>query len=167
MSEAQKEYLAKIKKYFDEAGVDVFMLMSGMKLVFEAGSAYEDLKKEKLPKKFPTQNNKFQLEIPKNFRKEYKISHKVDFDRLIRGISILLTGFTGPIQDDTIKNHHRRLFERYLAWSAYDAELDMENALKFFGDFYGVNHDKLKPEDYAYVAQILNEYYKICLNPMV
>ena len=33
-----EEYLAKLKKYFDETGLDIFIIINGMKIVFEPES---------------------------------------------------------------------------------------------------------------------------------
>ena len=166
MSEQQKEYLAKIKKYFEETGTDVIMVTAGMRITMKPGSAYEDIKKEKLPDEFQLKSDNLTIPFPKSIKEQYKITHKVDFDRLLRGVSIVLTGFLGPIEEDTLKNHHKRLFMRYLAWDPIDAEDDLATGLEFFGDFIGVSHKEINEFDYLNVAQILNDYYTICVNPM-
>jgi hypothetical protein len=157
-----KENFAKGRKYLEKVGTDVIAIAMGMKMVMKPGSAYEDVKKERLPAKFivPPLNN--EMSFSKNFVKEFKVTHEVDLERLLRGCSILITGFEGPEKDDNMKNHHRRLGGHFVFYpSPIEAAEDMTAAMKLFGEIAGVNKKKIDENEYAIAADIVNSVYKI------
>ncbi|MFW9923237.1 MAG: hypothetical protein ACFFDW_08135 [Candidatus Thorarchaeota archaeon] len=152
----------KGKEYLKKVGTDVFIIFNGNKFVFQPGSAYEDINKEKLPEKFFIASLNKEISLSREFVKQYKVTHRVDFDRLIRGCSILLTNFTGPESNDNIKNHLQRLFTHFMLRSGVLCEEDIKSALSIFGDLIKIpKKNKITIQDFQEVAQVLGDYYKL------
>ncbi|MBD3189573.1 MAG: hypothetical protein GF308_02965 [Candidatus Heimdallarchaeota archaeon] len=153
---------SKGKEYLKKAGTDVFVIKDGMKMVFQPGSAYKDIKKERLPTKFFLKGLNKEARFPKEFIKHYKVSHHIDMERLIRACSILLTNFTGPETDDYMKNHLDRLFSHFMVKSGILCEEDIRSALIAFGEVLKIpKKHKISQEDYLEAAQILGDYFKL------
>ncbi|HUT80465.1 MAG TPA: hypothetical protein VMZ29_04605 [Candidatus Bathyarchaeia archaeon] len=133
----------------------------GMKMVFQPGSAYENLEKEKLPEIFFNDELNRPIGFSKKFVKFYKMTHRIDMDRLLRGISILLTGFTGPDTNDNPKNHHKLLFAHFMLKSGFAADKEIEEAIKAFGEISRVPIKKISDFEFNCAARIINHFYKL------
>ncbi|MEA2069682.1 MAG: hypothetical protein U9O98_00150 [Asgard group archaeon] len=152
----------KGKKYLKKAGTNVFVIADGIKMVFEPGSAYKDINKEKLPEKFFIEFLNKEVALPKEFARLYQVTHQVDFERLLRGCSILLTNFTGPQSADTLKNHHERLFKHFMVTGGMIAKDNMVQALKEFGKLCNIpKRNTINDDDYRLIAQVLGDKYKL------
>jgi len=149
------------KSYLKKAGTDVIMISMGMKMVMSPGSAYEDIQKEKLPETFFNENLGKNISFSKDFIKQYKITHRVDLDRLLRACSILVTNFNGPEKEDYPKNHHKRLFSHYMITDGALAEMEVMAAIKAFGEILKIKVKKIDIADFRVAAQILGDYYKL------
>ncbi len=161
-----EEKLAKSIKYFEETGTDAFLIKDGMKFVFEPGSAYADLKKEKLPEKYSIPFFSYEASFSKEFIKQFRITHRVDLDRLLRALSILLTGFNGPAIEDYPKNHHKRFFTHFMLKDRFTAEEEILQGLVTFGNIYGADLSKFGMADWVDASRIVNKYYSLCVDPV-
>lgn len=154
------DFFVKGINYIKKAGTNVVLNTGGIKMVMQPGSAYDDIKKEKLPESFFIDDIGIAVSFSKNFIKEYKVTHKVDLDRLMRACSILLTQFEGPETEDTPKKLHEKLFFALSAYQNYEAEQALIAALKTFGDILQVKHKKISEIDYLNAIRIINQIYK-------
>ncbi|MBN1683700.1 hypothetical protein JW865_09135 [Candidatus Bathyarchaeota archaeon] len=153
-------FFTKGINYLRKAGTDVVLVTSGIRMVMQPGSAYDDIKKEKLPESFFIDDIGMAVSFSKAFKKYYKVSHRIDLDRLMRACSILLTQFEGPETDDNPKKLHERLFFALAAYQPYEAEQALMDAVKTFGDILKVHHKKISEIDYLNAVRIINQIYK-------
>lgn len=148
--------------YLKKAGTDVIAIVGGIKMVFSPGSAYDDIKKEKLPEKFLIEGLKKEYRFSDGFKKHFKVTHHVDMERLLRACSILLTNFEGPESDDNMKNHHQRLFFHFSMDTATLSIGNMGKALATFGEILKIKKKpKLISKDYEDAARIIGHYFKL------
>ncbi len=152
----------KGKEYLKKAGTNTFVILEGTKLVFQPGSAISDAKKEKLPRKFFNEGLSKEFSFSKEFIKQYKITHQIDMERLLRACSIILTSFTGPETDDYSKNHLDRLFKHLMVKESILCESAISEALVSFGEVLKIpKKAKITNEDYQDAAKIIGDYFKL------
>ena len=145
--------------------MDVILVFEGDTMVMSPGSAYDDLKKEKLPEKFSIPFYSYEASFSKNFIEQFKVTHRIDLDRLLRALSILLTGFVGPITEDYPKNHHKRFFRYFMLKDRFTAEEEILQALITFGKIYGADLSNLRMGDWVDASRIVNKFYSLCVDP--
>ncbi len=151
----------KGKEYLKKAGTNEFIIKRRKKKFFEPGSAYNNAKKEKLPKEYLTQEYG-NLSLSEEFIKHFQITQLVDMARLLRAISILLTNFTGPESEDFRKNHTDRLFFHLMMKPGLFAEDDLAGALFSFGEVLQIpKTNKITKEDYNTAAKIIGSYFAL------
>jgi len=160
-----EEKLAKSIKYFEEIGFDVVLISGGTTIAMGPGTSYDDLKKEKLPEKYSIPFFSYEASFSKEFIKQFKITHRVDLDRLLRALSILLTGFNGPVSEDYPKNHHKRFFTHFMLTDRFTAEEEILQGLITFGKIYGADLSKLGMGDWVDASRIVNQFYSLCVDP--
>jgi len=152
----------KGKAYLKKAGTDVMQIAGGFKLVFSPGSAYEDINKEKLPEKFFIAELNKEYSFSESFKKHFKVTHKVDIERLLRACSILITEFTGPETEDYMRNHHKRLNMHIIMKSGNTCVDEFRAALVTFGEVLNIKgRPKITLDDYLDAARILGDYFKL------
>ncbi len=93
--------------YLQETGLDLYIPNPIGGMVFKPGSYFEDVEKENVPK--PAKIGQGRLSIV--FMDRFNISTTVDLSRMVRAVSIILTSFTGPREQDSPRNHQARLKE--------------------------------------------------------
>ncbi|MHA1211736.1 MAG: hypothetical protein ACTSSH_04665 [Candidatus Heimdallarchaeota archaeon] len=152
----------KGREYLKKNGTDVIKMAGRRKLVFQPGSAYTKVKKERLPEKFFLENLKKEVSFTQDFIKLYNMTTRVDLDRLLRACSILITGFDGPISDDYPKKHHERLFKHLMIREGILCESDIHGALVEFGRIIGIPDDQiLEMRDYTTASKIIGGFYAL------
>jgi len=161
-----EEKLAKSIKYFEVTGMDVVLMSGDIAIAMSPGSAYDDLTKEKLPEKYSIPFFSYEASFSKNFIEQFRMTHRVDLDRLLRALSILLTGFNGPITDDYPKKHHMRFFSHFMLKDRFTAEEEILQGLMTFGRIYGVDMNKLGLADWVDASRIVNKFYALCVDPV-
>ncbi|NHJ03285.1 MAG: hypothetical protein EAX90_00515 [Candidatus Heimdallarchaeota archaeon] len=153
---------SKGKAYLKKAGTNVFAIAGGIKMVFSPGSAYKDIKKEKLPERFFIESLKKEFSFSKSFIKQYQVTHHVDMERLLRACSILITHFTGPETEDYMKNHSQRLFTNFMIKPGIICEDEVRAALISFGEVLKIkNKPKISLGEYLDAAKIIGDYFKL------
>ena len=93
--------------YLQKTSLDLYMPNPLGGMTFKQGSFFESVEKETLPR--PTAIGPGRLSIV--FMERFGISTEVDLNRLVRAVSIILTNFTGPRDQDSPRNHQNRLNE--------------------------------------------------------
>ena len=159
-----KPDFSKGEKYLKKAGTDVIAIAGGIKMVFSPGSAYEDIKKERLPKEYFIEGLGKKFSFSDSFIKQFKVTHQVDMERLLRACSILITNFTGPETEDYMKNHLQRLFTNFMTKPGIICEDETKAALMTFSEIIKIkNKPKITMDEYSDAAKILGDYYKLWL----
>lgn len=111
--------------------------------------------KEDLPKPYKLAGNVISID----FMNHYDFITKVDLARFLRVVSIILTNFTGPKEEDHFNAHIWRLQDLCKAPSPENESLVME-ALLAYDEVLGSKKNLLK-EDYIAFARILNYLWYI------
>jgi len=93
--------------YLQKTSLDLYMPNPLGGFVFKPGSYFEDADKENVPK--PAKIGLGRLSV--GFMDRFNISTSVDLSRIVRAVSIILTNFTGPRDQDSPRNHQNRLKE--------------------------------------------------------
>jgi len=111
--------------------------------------------KENLARPYKLANNV----LSKQFLDHYDLITKVDLARFLRVVSIILTNFTGPKDNDHFDTHIYRLQDLFLKPSYENEALVME-ALLAYNEVLG-KKTNLPREDYHAYARILNHLWYI------
>ncbi|NHJ84581.1 MAG: hypothetical protein FK734_03915 [Asgard group archaeon] len=148
--------------YLEKYGLGlIFWNEQGEKLVYKTGSVFKSLEEETLPRPYRIKlidDDKI-VELTEEFMNRFEISTKLDLQRLMRICSILLTDFSGPVEDDTPKNHLERLRVRLKKFVKNEAE-QMVQAFLGFEAIMGYK-EQLLLEDYQQAAKLMNGLYKL------
>ncbi|NHK32906.1 MAG: hypothetical protein FK730_16280 [Asgard group archaeon] len=121
---------------------------------FKEHSYFGETKKD-LPKPSKFGNHVLSAKIMDH----YDFITKVDLARFLRVVSIILTNFTGPKEDDHFDNHIRRLQDLFKKQTPENETLVME-ALLAYDEVLGTKKN-LPKEDYINFARILNNQWQI------
>ncbi|HUT81906.1 MAG TPA: hypothetical protein VMZ29_11940 [Candidatus Bathyarchaeia archaeon] len=148
--------------YLEKHGLGlIYWTQDGEKLVFKSGAAFKSLEEETLSKPYKiklTEDNKI-VELTEEFMNRFEISTKLDLQRLMRICSILLTDFSGPIEEDTPKNHLERLKNRLKKYVKNENEQLIQGFLGFEA-IMGYK-EQIALEDYNQAAKLMNGLYKL------
>ncbi|MFW9919607.1 MAG: hypothetical protein ACFFED_08410 [Candidatus Thorarchaeota archaeon] len=104
MSTYEKTYAEGIA-YLQRMSLDLYMPTPFGGMTFKPGSFFEDTEKEKVPK--PAKIG--QGLLSSRFMDRFNISTEVDLNRMVRAVSIILTNFSGPRDQDSPRIHQNRL----------------------------------------------------------
>jgi hypothetical protein len=153
----------KYQKY--KPGLD-YLKKSGLDLVVEQDFVIKSIftfkehtyfgeTKENLPKPYKVSNNV----LSTKFMEHYDFITKVDLARFLRVVSVILTKFTGPKENDHFDNHIYRLQDLFKKQSPENEALVME-ALQAYNEVLG-SKKSFPKEDYISFARILDHLWNI------
>jgi hypothetical protein len=148
--------------YLQNAGLNLIITSNkGDRLVFEPGSAFEDIKKETLSEPYiVTKMFGQKYTLDQRLIKRYKIRTQVDLYRMMRICSIVITSFTGPDDQDDSNNHLIRLRE-WIKENCYeDGIWDIYLALTSLDKFLGYKKS-FEFSVYSDFAHILNDFLRL------
>jgi hypothetical protein len=105
------------------------------------------------------------IEISTAFLDRFELITEMDFRRMIRNSSILLTNFTGPIEQDNFKIHSQRLAD-WLDKNALDTPGGFKGLLEFTISLMILDNllpskRKLSNQDFYYASLILGALYRL------
>lgn len=143
--------------YLEKSGLDLvvkedFIIKSAF--TYKEHSYFGETKKN-LPKPCKFGNHILSAKIMDH----YDFITKVDLARFLRIVSIILTNFTGPKDDDHFDNHILRLQNLFKKQTPENETLVME-ALLAYDEVLGTKKN-LPKEDYLAFARILNNQWRI------
>lgn len=164
MKETRKTHETGLK-YLQKAGLNLLVVSSSGKLTFQPGSAFEDIKKETLPKPYVIKEKYTPREykLDEELRKRYSIRTEVDLYRLMRICSIIITAFNGPEEQDTPKAHVKRLRDWIKENCFEDGVWVIYMALTSFEKQIGYRKE-LEIGLYFDLAHILGKFFKLWKN---